>query len=83
MKTTQLSSLRRAALIANAVLLAASLSRADSDLNNPVDPYAPSPNAGVTPGHRGAGNFTARRPGTLPKYEPQPHSFTGVSKDTP
>ena len=83
MKTIQPILSQRAAVLMSAVLLAASLARADSDLNNPVDPYAPSPNAGVTPGHRAAGAFTARRPGNLPKYGPQSHSFTGVTKDTP
>jgi hypothetical protein len=57
--------------------------RADSDLKNPVDPNAPTPNAGVAPGHRAAGAFTARRPGNLPKDGPTPHSYTGVTKDTP
>ena len=56
---------------------------ASGDLNNPINPNAPSPNSGVAPGHRAAGDFTARRPGNLPKYGPQSHSYTGVTKDTP
>ena len=54
-----------------------------ADLSNPINPYAPSPNSGVTRGHLAAGSFTARRPGNIPKYGPRPHSFTGVTKGTP
>jgi len=52
-------------------------------LDNPINPNAPSPNSGVAPGHRAAGSFTARRPGNIPKYGPRPHSYTGVTKETP
>jgi hypothetical protein len=87
MKTIRAAWLRRAGAAMSAAVFMGSLSlpslRGDSELQNPVNPNAPTPNAGVAPGHRAAGNFTARRPGNLPKYGPVPHSYTGVSKDTP
>jgi hypothetical protein len=78
--------LRMAAVMTAVVLGVGSLGlsnlRADSDLKNPINPNAPTPNAGVAPGHRAAGDFTARRPGNLPKGKPT-HSFTGVTDQTP
>ena len=79
------SSLRTGALVGCAVVLTvfADAALLASDLSNPVNPNAPSPNAGVAPGHRAAGPSTARRPGNLPKYGPPPPSSSGVDSRTP
>ena len=84
MKTNQSSRLKKLCALAVATLVAGVLNGLPlSAIDNPINPDAPSPNAGVAPGHRAAGDSTARRPGNLPKYGPQPHSFTGVSSKTP
>ncbi len=85
MKTLKLSLLRKLILLAGATVLTAFVNGPlpASDLGNPINPNAPSPNAGVAPGDSAAGPSTARRPGNLPKYGPRPHSYTGVTKDTP
>jgi hypothetical protein len=87
MKTIRAAWLRRAGAVMSAAVFVGSMSlpslRGDSDLNIPSDPNAPTPNAGVVPGHRAARNFTARRPENLPKYGPVPHRYTGMSKDAP
>jgi hypothetical protein len=85
MKTLKLSLLRKLTLLAGAIIITSFVSDAlpAADLSNPINPNAPSPNAGVAPGARAAGSFTARRPGNLPKYGPRPHSYTGVTRETP
>jgi hypothetical protein len=85
MKTLKSPWLRRLTLLTGTIVIAAFTNDIlpGADLSNPINPNEPSPNAGVAPGHRAAGAFTARRPGNLPKYGPTPHSFTGVTPDTP
>jgi len=85
MKTLKLSLLRKLTLLAGAVVITAFVNDTlpAADLKNPINPNAPSPNAGVAHGTRSAGSFTARRPGNLPKYGPHTHSYTGVTRGTP
>jgi hypothetical protein len=85
MKTLKSSLLRKFTLLAGTAVVTAFVTDTlpARDLNNPVNPNAPSPNAGIASGHRAAGAFTARRPGNLPKYGPRAHSFTGVTSQTP
>jgi hypothetical protein len=85
MKTIQTPFLRQASVLVAAILVAGTLNFSTARaLSNPINPDGPTPNAGVAPGHRAAGAFTARRPGNIPKYGPQrQHSYTGVTKDTP
>jgi len=86
MKTIKSSFAKELAILGGAILVAGALSTSSiraSDLDYPINPNAPSPNAGVAPGHRAAGAFTARRPGNIPKYGPRPHSYTGVTSTTP
>jgi len=86
MKTFKSSLLRKLTLLAGAVILTAFVNDnlPAKDLSNPINPDGPSPNAGVAPGARAAGDFTARRPGNLPKYgHHRYHSYTGVDSRTP
>jgi len=87
MKTITSSLTKQFSILATAILIAGSLNttylRASDDLSNPINPNAPSPNSGVTMGHRAAGASTARRPGNLPKYGSRAHSYTGVTSETP
>ncbi len=84
MKTNQSCRVKKLCALAAAAIVASVLNALPvSALDNPINPDSPSPNAGVSAGHRAAGDSTARRPGNLPKYEPQSHSSTGVSNKTP
>jgi hypothetical protein len=84
MKKITSSGFRKISVLAGAILISSSLNIMPvKALDNPVNPNMPSPNSGVTPGHRSAGSFASKRPGNLPKYGPQSHSFTGVTKETP
>jgi hypothetical protein len=84
MKTITSSGLRKIAVLAGAIIIASSMEVMPvKALDNPINPNAPSPNSGVAPGNRAAGSFTARRPGNLPPYGSKPHSFTGVTCETP
>lgn len=86
MKTIRVHLTRPAASAVSAILVAGALSvsavRATA-LDNPINPNAPSPNSGVAPGHRAAGDFAARRSGFYPTWRGQSHSYTGITKDTP
>ncbi len=87
MNTNRIAFPRRAAVWLTAALIATSLdfssvgARATTD--GPFHPNSPTPNAGVAPGHRASGDFTARRPGNLPPYGPRTHAYTGVTHKTP
>jgi hypothetical protein len=84
MNTTPFSSLGKISVLAAAILATSAFQTLPvRALDNPINPNAPSPNAGVERGARAAGDSTARRPGNLPKYGPRSHSFTGVTSKTP
>ena len=71
-------------LLAGAIVIAAAFSAMPVQaLDNPINPNAPSPHAGVAPGNRASGSFASRRPGNLPKYGACPHNYTGVTTQTP
>ena len=87
MKTIKSTFVKKFGILASTILIAGTMGtasvRASDDLSNPINPNAPSPNAGVAQGNRAAGAFTARRPGNIPKYGPRPHSYIGVTPATP
>ena len=83
MKTIH-TSLPKIAFLAGVIAIATTFNTLPVQaLDNPVNPNAPSPNAGVAPGHRAAGNFASKRPGNLPAYRGRTHAYTGVTSKTP
>jgi len=71
-------------VLAGAIMIASVFSTMPVQaLDNPINPNAPSPHSGVAPGNRAAGSFASRRPGNLPRYGARPHSYTGVTTQTP